>query len=361
MKKIGREVCMLTTSEKNARNGEGAFIRLSNGKIMYAYSRYNTDDKGDHGKAVIAAVFSNDDGETWGENRDLFTNTDVNNMCVSLMHMNNGDIGLFYGCKYLSEDKRVMMKVLLRRSADEGETWSQMYECMDEEGYFVYENDRIFRLKSGRILLPLNLHEAFEKGRISNKGVFRTYYSDDDGYTWKTTGKGVYHPFEGSQGGLQETGFYQYEDGRVWAYSRTWSGNQYSCYSDDDGVTWTTPTVGEFFTSPPAPMNVKRINDKYTVAIFNPIPNYPGREAHPRTWGRTPLVCAVSTDDAKSFGKVFAIEDDPQNGYCYPSILAGEDYILVAYYHSNGGNIPLNCCKITKVPLSELEAEINCL
>ncbi len=355
MKKIGREVYMLTTSAKNARNGEGAFIRLNDGSIMYVYTRYNSGDKDDHGKAVIAAVFSRDDGETWGEERDLFQNSDVNNMCVSLMRMNNGDVGLFYGCKYLSEDKRIMMRVLLRRSSDEGKTWSEPSECMNEKGYFIYENDRIFRLKSGRILLPLNLHDAFENGRISNVGIFRLYYSDDDGASWQTTGTEVKHPFELSLSGLQETGLYQYEDGKVWAYSRTWSGNQYSCYSEDDGITWSVPVVSEFFTSPPAPMNVKKINEKYTVSIFNPIPNYPGREAHPRTWGRTPLVCAVSTDDAKTFKKVFAIEDDPENGYCYPSILAGEDYILVAYYHSNGGSIPLNCCKITKISLSELE------
>ena len=356
MKKIGREVYMLKTSAENARNGEGAFIRLKNGDIMYAYSRYTTGNSHDHGKAVIAAVFSGDEGETWGGHRDLFLNDDVNNMCVSLLRMDNGDIGIFYGCKYLKESTTVvMMNIYLRRSSDEGKTWSEPKKCINEEGYFVYENDRVRRLESGRILLPLNLHASYENGRIDNKGVFRLYYSDDDGYTWNTTGIGVNHPFEGSAGGLQETGLYQYADGKVWAYSRTWSGNQYSCYSDDEGMNWTTPVVSEFFTSPPAPMNVKRISDKYTVSIFNPTPNYTGREAHPRTWGRTPLACAVSTDDAKTFKKIFAIEDDPENGYCYASVLAGEEYILVAYYHSNGERDPLKCCKITKIDLTEFE------
>ena len=38
MKKIGTKVVMLTTDAKNPRNGEGSFIRLKDGRIMYAYT-----------------------------------------------------------------------------------------------------------------------------------------------------------------------------------------------------------------------------------------------------------------------------------------------------------------------------------
>ena len=42
MKKIGREVLFLTAGEGNPRNGEGAFIRLSDGRILYAFTRVTT-------------------------------------------------------------------------------------------------------------------------------------------------------------------------------------------------------------------------------------------------------------------------------------------------------------------------------
>ena len=40
MKTIGKEVCFLPTSKNNPRNGEGSFIRLNDGRIMYAYTEY---------------------------------------------------------------------------------------------------------------------------------------------------------------------------------------------------------------------------------------------------------------------------------------------------------------------------------
>ena len=64
---------------------------------------------------------------------------------------------------------------------------------------------------------------------------------------------------------------------------------------------------------------------------------------------------AVSRDDGRTFPALYAIEDDPNNGYCYPSIFDGGDYLLVGYYHSNGTGVPLNSNKIVKIMKSELE------
>ena len=65
MKKIGREVLFLTAGEGNPRNGEGAFIRLSDGRILYAFTEYTGDNWEDHCSASIAGIFSGDEGETW--------------------------------------------------------------------------------------------------------------------------------------------------------------------------------------------------------------------------------------------------------------------------------------------------------
>ena len=103
MKKIGRQTCILAANNENPRNGEGAFIRLNDGSVMYAYSRYTSaDDNGDHAPAEIAAIFSRDEGETWSSARTLFPREEyaANNMCVSLLNMKDGSVGLFYLCKF---------------------------------------------------------------------------------------------------------------------------------------------------------------------------------------------------------------------------------------------------------------------
>ena len=54
MKKVGKEVLFLQTSENNPRNGEGSFIKLKNGDIMYAFTEYYGDCGEDHGIARIS-------------------------------------------------------------------------------------------------------------------------------------------------------------------------------------------------------------------------------------------------------------------------------------------------------------------
>ena len=75
--------------------------------------------------------------------------------------------------------------------------------------------------------------------------------------------------------------------------------------------------------------------------------------------GRAPFLMAVSETDGKghdatAFPDLYYLEDDMDNDYCYPSIIDGQDYILVAYYHSNGREKPLNNLKIIKITQEEI-------
>ena len=98
MKKIGRAVCMLTTDRENPRKGEGSFLRLKDGRIMYAYTEYCGDDWTDHATARISAVYSSDEGKSFGDHTVLIEKREdqMNIMSVSLLRMNNGDLGIFY-------------------------------------------------------------------------------------------------------------------------------------------------------------------------------------------------------------------------------------------------------------------------
>lgn len=351
MRKIGRQVFFFPTSEQVKRNGEGAFIRLKDGRIMYGYTEYCGSGGGDHDWAQLVAVFSSDEGETWTDRRVLLRpyDQDANIMSVSFLRMGNGDLGMFFLRKNNGN-----CRLHLVRSADEGATWYEETACCDE-GYYVVNNDRVIRLRNGNILFPANLHVRPD----SSYSVQCIFCSKDDGKTWEKLGEPVYHPFPNSTTGLQESGIYQFDDERLWAWARTRSGSQFMMYSQDGGRTWTTPCGSELFTSPDSPMQVKKAGP-VTVAIFNPKPRYCGRmeletaETGKKLWARTPFICLVSRDDGKTFPEGYLLEDDPANAYCYPAIFEGDNYFLVAYYHSNDSGICLSSCKLTKVMYAEL-------
>ena len=97
-KKIGREVLFLSTGEGNPRNGEGAFLRLKNGEILFVYTAYIGEDWNDHCTAELYGCVSPDEGETWSNPHLILKKPadSKNLMSVSFLRMQNGDIGLFY-------------------------------------------------------------------------------------------------------------------------------------------------------------------------------------------------------------------------------------------------------------------------
>jgi hypothetical protein len=164
-------------------------------------------------------------------------------------------------------------------------------------------------------------------------------------------------PFDNPHG-YEEPGIYQHADGRVWGYYRTDVGCQFETVSTDDGQTWSNPKPNIFFTSARSPMLVKRVCADKTLAIFNPISLYRGRNLG-GIRGRAPYLLAVSdTDgaghDKEDFTRLYFVETDMDNDYCYPAILDQGDSFLLAYYHSNGRERPLNCLKIVKVMKDEI-------
>lgn len=352
---IGREVLFLHTDKRTPRNGEGTFIRLRDGSILFVYTRFSGEDWHDEAAADIAALTSYDEGETWENLRIILSHDDSsrNLMCPSLIRMSNGDLGLIFLKKMKDGINAVPW---FCRSKDEGNSFSEPQRCIsDYDNYYVIENDHALTLKNGRILIPANYHTLETNGCLdySEHGLKVVFCSDDDGESWYELSERQDIPYSHrSNTGLQETCIYEFSDGRLRALSRTDMGFQYECFSEDSGKTWSTPEPHRFFSSPDSPLLMKRACKK-TIAVFNPIPNYTTRDGE-KAWGRTPLVCAVSDDDGISFPRTYFLEDDPENGYCYPAVFDGEAYALIAYYHSDNTEIPLNALKIVKVSADEL-------
>ena len=356
-KKIGKEVCFLATSGENPRNGEGAFIRLKNQDILHIYTAYFGEDAEDHASAKLCGIISSDEGESFCEPFAVLEKSKgaQNVMSVSLLRMNNGDIGLFYIEKY-QRDEAIVDRYLLVRSSDEGKTWSAPTPCIDDGDYYVINNDRVVMLANGDIMIPAAYHCMYKgtaASHLEGKGRGCYFVSRDDGRSFEKLPCMLDSPYIEISKGLQEPGAFELDDGRIWSWYRTNLGFQFETFSSDGGNTWSEIRPNLFFTSPRSPLQVKRAG-KYVVAVFNPTPRNAATEA---SFGmdRTPLMLSVSEDGGRSFVRSYMLEDDPKNAYCYPAIIEGEGYLLVSYYHSSNTNQFLNCTKIIKVNYSEIE------
>ncbi|HUZ61090.1 MAG TPA: sialidase family protein [Hanamia sp.] len=309
-------VLKLETGPNNPRNSEGDFITLKNSKILFIYSHFTGKSGGDFGHAYLASRFSADSGKTWSKEDKVVVKQkgNMNVMSVSLLRLRNGSVALFYARKN-SDDNCIPM---LRISTDESKTWSDPIPCItDRKGYFVLNNNRVIQLSSGRLVMPVALHNV-PNGKWSNIGRLFTYYSDDNGKTWKS-GKEVPNPENVT---TQEPGIIQLRNDSLFMFIRTDTGVQYASYSVDKGETW-SPVQPIHIASPLSPASIARIPDSGDLLM---VWNNNGTNQK-----RTPLNVAVSKNEGKSWEHIKIIEDDPDGVYCYTAIHFTGKYVLLAF------------------------------
>lgn len=333
----GKVVLELPPTEGNPRNSEGAFLKLQDGRLMFAYSRFVGGSWDDDASAAIAARFSADEGDTWSEDEILIRPEHFgakNLMSVSLLRLGNGDIGLFFIIRHGWHDTRLN----LMRSSDEGRTWSEPVCCIPALGYFVTNNDRVVRLSNGRLIVPAAYHRMRGESitdwkSFDGRGILVPFLSDDDGRTWREARNMVSLNVPHSRSGLQEPGLVELENGTLWMHARTDMGRHYECFSFDSGETW-TDAVPSMFTGPCSPLSIRRDGQRSgpLLAVWNPIPNYQTRVVEKHFAGRAPLVAAVSGDDGRTWSEPAVIEtEEERGGYCYTAIHFTADAVLLAY------------------------------
>ena len=316
----GKEIVLrLEPGPENPRNSEGDFISLKDGRIMFVYSRYFGANGGDHSPAYLAARFSNDGGKTW-TSEDLKVverEGTMNVMSVSLLRLQNGKIALFY----LKKNSETDCIPMVRFSNDEAKTWSDPVPCItDKKGYFVLNNNRVIQLKNGRILMAVNLYNIAE-GSILNKGSLWSYYSDDNGLTWKS-GVEVPNPDKFL---TQEPGIVELKNKDILMIIRSNPGVQCISYSKDKGVTWSSVKSSNI-KSPVSPASIERIPSTGDLLL---VWNNNGGDDPAIKGKRTPLTVAISKDEGKTWQKAKNVEDDPDGWYCYIAIhFVGKDVLL---------------------------------
>lgn len=359
--KNGRSVLELPPRAGNPRNSEGAFADLKDGRILFVYSHFLGESGSDHAKARLAARVSADGGATWSGDTFIAIPREeeaMNVMSVSLQRLGNGDLGLFYLLRFSWHE----MRMWLRRSTDEGRTWGDPVNCMPSGGYYVVNNDRIVRLRSGRLVIPAARHPARadrnEASAVDWRAITTFFLSDDDGRTWRESASYCTLPIVHTRSGLQEPGVVEMADGRLWAWARTDLGRQYEMFSSDGGDTWTLPAPARF-TSPNSPLSMKAVpGTGRLLAVWNPAPAYETRPLRAPGGDRTPLVLATGSGPTGKWtaARVFEGPEEPTSGYCYTAIHFTRDAVLLAY--CAGGEADnrsrLARLRIRLVPLADL-------
>lgn len=229
------------TMPGNPRNSEGSFVKLSDGTLYFAYSRYCGSSASDHAAADIYAVTSSDNGASWSEPFIVLKNRAINLMSVSLLRLNDNRIAMVYLEKsaIYNWENFVDCRPKIVFSGDECVSWSEPVEIANvPPAYFVVNNDRMIQLSSGRLIIPAAHHQYSDASLGS--GIIKFFISDDNGETWHINKHCIY-PVSQLPRGLMEPGVIELTDGSLMCFIRTAAGCQYKSFSYDNGESWTIP------------------------------------------------------------------------------------------------------------------------
>lgn len=334
----------------NPRHDHQLIFPLLDGRLLLVWSEYYVDRPAtpnptarDDMPCRIAAMISTDRGRTWHGKAVLQPNIGKFNVKhPNLLRLPSGEI-LFFFTQWNSRTERI---VLLRRSRDDGRTWSPPARVSSLRGINNINNDHVLQLSSGRIILP-----AFQSESVWDKtDHWRAfcYYSDDAGTTWQASSKRIDLPKRGAE----EPAIVETADGALAAFLRTSLGRVYRAESHDAGATWSeavaTPLVAP--ASPPLVKRFPRGNKLLAVWNRNFDPN------HHHGGARMPLSTALSADEGKSWTHIRDLEETPGGGAAYAAVFFQHDEALVTYYFQPMGFGGASGIRLKIVPLDWFEA-----
>ena len=250
-------------------------------------SPYSTDGSGDAAPGRISARVSKDRGRTWSGKITMQENFGVDNVKhPNLLRLPSGEILFSFTVRDIAKRD---LKIFLKRSKDECETWTKAVQISPSGGVYFTNADHNLLHSSGRIILPCHWGEFYGRGDHYNAFCL---YSDDEGKTWNTSRKKVDLPKRGAE----EPGVVELKDGSLLAMMRTTLGKIYRSVSKDRGETWSDGEATEL-PSPSAANCIKRIPKTGDLAFIwnNATPEalaIPGGTSY--HYPRNPLTAAIS-------------------------------------------------------------------
>ncbi|WP_291171001.1 sialidase family protein [Gimesia sp.] len=315
---------LVEATKELPRHGEGSLITLDNGRLLLVYTQWYHGAGDDHDPARLVEIHSDDGGKTWSAPQTVQENIGkMNVMSTSLIKTTSGKLLL----TYIRIDSNRFANLWCKISTDEGKTWSEPRQISQgTEGVIFTVNSAAIRLKSGRILLAAyGSPSAWQKDEH-----FRSYsyYSDDEGQSWKKSVNEVDCPLRGAM----EPEIEQLNDGRILMLIRTQTTRMYRAFSNDGGQTW-SPSEKTDIVHPEAPMQLQRIpgTDKLILIWNNAV--VPGAD---HQGPRTPLTIGISDDEGETWKQLKNIEETKNGSYSYVSMAFRDDTLHLVYYGPGG-------------------------
>ena len=117
------EMLVVPGSRQCPRNSEGDIIELKDGRLLLGWTEFHAGEGEDWSTSRLAGKTSADGGITWSETFVVLEESQGRHgaMEVNFQRLTSGDIALFYLRKNSIDDYRLLM----RKSTDEGRTWSE--------------------------------------------------------------------------------------------------------------------------------------------------------------------------------------------------------------------------------------------
>ena len=218
-----------------------------------------------------------------------------------------------------------ILPTYVMRSVDGGQTWQDITRLHDEWTGAVRD---LIQTKAGLVIVATQkmLHHPGRHGSI-------TYWSDDDGKTWRPSNL-IDLGGQGHHGGNMEPTLVELKDGRVWMVIRTNWGEFWSAWSHDGGKNWRVLEPSGIAASS-APAIIKRLASGRLALLWNRL--YPeGQTTFKLTggdglWSEVPvsnhrgeLALAFSVDEGKTWTKPAMIASLPGKSLSYPYLFEAE-------------------------------------
>ncbi len=173
--------------------------------------------------------------------------------------------------------------------------------------------DSNFAIMLRPVIWVNNKSRALTGFHTSRREGCGTYYSDDDGLSWKKSNL-IQVPFHSPErfhkgyrwnhGGVEPV-IVELRDGRLWMLIRNSLDNHWESFSDDFGESWSTPVPSRFYGTITNP-NAGRLVDGRLLIIWNNTTPLPEMETATGNWedvftNRDALHAAISDDEGKTW------------------------------------------------------------
>ncbi len=300
-------VAIEAATKDTPRSDTASIAQVSDDRIMVVYHKYQSGERSgnDHGVCRIWSKVSDDWGKTWHDPRLLVdvAEGDMNVQAPALLRTADGD--LLLAC-LRAHPKSVSSTMCLLKSSNGGSSFSELDPLWQRsEGQLLQGGtSSLLQLKSGRILLPFHGGAGTQ---FRQKNSAWCLCSDDGGSTWQRS-----NAIDLPKRGAMEGSVAQLANGSLLMSLRTQLGGPYLARSLDEGKTWGKAVFsglegGESGTC------LRRLPGSDDVVLF--FNNSKFNKQHHHFGERTPLTCARSKDDGRTWQIVGNILADPQAEY----------------------------------------------